>query len=250
MGGGRLSLADIEAHNRQFRRSLQLVSCYMDASTGQRWLSPLQFAVTFGLSRRTVYEMVRRGQLTTIRLGRQLRIAEPTTVYGPPAPPEDLRMLLSCEVAGLLGVQPQSVRKLARRHRIGYRMISGRRLYSLSDVRRVLAARALGRRRLRPGQSVHEGMVNWARNKLAALQGDLARFGLQEAEGDGTLPATLGGTIGGAEVDPAEALRACWAALGRMLTTGPVQAKAIPRTPSNNGPGGLPIGSERETEGA
>lgn len=192
------SLAEFNAYERQIRRKVRLVECHMDASTGQRWLKPLQFAVLFGLSLRTVYDMVRRGQLTTIRLGRQLRIADPGWVYQnlQPNPAEKVPILLSGEVAALLGIKPQSVRKLARRHWIGHRTIRGRRLYSPSDVRRLLAARALGHHRLRPGQSVHEGMICWTRTMLAQQEESRAKSGLQGAEEAGTPPRTPGNALG------------------------------------------------------
>ncbi|MCI0722764.1 MAG: helix-turn-helix domain-containing protein [Acidobacteria bacterium] len=185
------SLAEFNAYERQIRREVRLVECHMDASTGQRWLKPLQFAVLFGLSLRTVYGMVRRGQLVSVRLGRQLRIADPGWFYQDlqADPAETVPILYSCEVAVLLGIKPQSVRKLARRHRIGYQTIRGKRIYSLGDVRRLMAARGLRHRRLRPGQSVHQGMVSWTRGRLP-LQGEsMVKFGLQGAAKGGTLPS-------------------------------------------------------------
>ncbi|MCI0719184.1 MAG: helix-turn-helix domain-containing protein [Acidobacteria bacterium] len=239
-----MSLAEFDAHERKIQRGLKLVACYMDASTGQRWLTPLQLAVAYGLSRRTVYEMVRRGQLVSFRMGRQLRIGDPGWFYQnlQPDPAEDVGALLSCEVAAVMEVQPQSVRKLARRHRIGYRTVRGRRLYSLNDVRRLLAARAMGHRRLQPADNVHEGMARWIQGKLARLRETLGKLGLQEAEGGGTLTGTLGDDHGGTEAAFTEDLRACCAALDRLLARKPTQAKAIPQTPPKNGSGGLPNG--------
>ena len=152
-----------------YRRAIRLTTVLLDPSTGQRWLSPVQFWFIYGLSRRSIYRMIRRGQLTVMRLGREWRILDPGNmhIFQTRASAEDTYILLSSEVASLLKIQPQSVRKLARRHRIKFRTIAGRRLYYLTDVRRILAARGFGQRRLRPGQTVREGIVRWAQKRLA-----------------------------------------------------------------------------------
>ncbi len=132
-----------------------------------RWLTLNQFALLYGLSYDTAKKLVRRGQLPARRFGKEWRIFDEgmKLAIGPMRNSEDMFMLRTPEVADLLGISTDGVKKLRKRGSIKFRVLGGRRFYTLSEVRRILAERQLGKRGVKK-KDYRPGIVRWARKKL------------------------------------------------------------------------------------
>ena len=80
-------------------------------------------------------------------------------------PVEWLCILRQCDVARLLNMTTRGLRYLEVAGKAHYRLIGPRKRYSISEVRRLLAARALGHEP-RNRQETSAGMLRWASAQL------------------------------------------------------------------------------------
>lgn len=126
-----------------------------------------EFAVWYGLDRRTVRKMLRNSQLHGLRTPAGWRIPDP----GPPLVErmrqqylalEDAPFIRGVEAAELMGISSRRVRKLAEEGQLPCRMRAGRRLYALADILAVLDRRTQGRQR-QPGSYARPWVMDWAR---------------------------------------------------------------------------------------
>jgi DNA-binding transcriptional MerR regulator len=139
----------------------------------QRWLSVAELAAKYGVLPGTARRWVRKGRVTAIRVppvprGR-IYIADPrwTQIDAPATgdPSEWYCCLRQCEVAMLLGMTARGLRYLESAGRAHYLLIGGRKLYSVQEVRRLIAQRAIGNER-RNHQETRRGMLRWAASQL------------------------------------------------------------------------------------
>lgn len=86
-------------------------------------------------------------------------------VSGDPA--EWLCCLRQCDVALLLGITTRALRYMEVAGRAKYRLVGHRKLYSLSEVRRLLAQRQNGREKVTRSER-RMSLVDWAKWKLQA----------------------------------------------------------------------------------
>jgi hypothetical protein len=136
-------------------------------------MSTREFCATYGTTQWTARRWVREGKVTAIRVpaGPRARIFifDPgwTQIDTPSSadPAEWLCVLRQCDVAMLLNVTPRWLRHLENSGKAHYRLVGGRKRYSLSEVRRLIAQRALGHSP-RNRQEKNLGMLRWAFQKL------------------------------------------------------------------------------------
>ena len=139
----------------------------------RRWFSTAEFSAWYGTTTWTARRWVREGKVTAIRVpparGRiyildpgWLQIDTPTSTD----PAEWFCCLRQCEVATLLGITARALRYMESAGKARYRLVGGRKMYSVSEVRRLTAERKLGHRP-RNRQEAREGMLRWARWQLA-----------------------------------------------------------------------------------
>jgi len=135
------------------------------------FLTVWEFCHEYRVSRRTVYNWVRKGRLKVLRdaRGRIFRVIDPQWPVLDQSNHPDLVMRLGClkpgAVAALIGVHPATVRKMVYRGRLKPLWVGSQRRFSLAEVQRLIAERTLGH----PPKSrreVDEGIVQWARWKL------------------------------------------------------------------------------------
>jgi excisionase family DNA binding protein len=150
-----------------------------------------EFCTHYRISHRTVWNWVRTGRLKALRDagGRIFRLIDPQWPVLDESGDPDLVMRLAVlkpfEVAVLLGVLPSTVRKMNSQGRLRAVWVGSQRRYSLAEVRRVIAERALGHGpRNRRENSV--GMLRWATWKLGlrAADGGLENGALALASND------------------------------------------------------------------
>ena len=79
--------------------------------------------------------------------------------------------LRPCEVAAVLGVPPNAVRKMASHGRLKAVWVGSQRRFTISEVRRAIAERVLGHRP-RNSREISQGTIRWARWRLG-ISGDV-----------------------------------------------------------------------------
>ena len=79
--------------------------------------------------------------------------------------------LKPCEVAAVLGVLPNAIRKMASQGRLKAVWVRSHRRFTMSEVRRAIAERVLGHRP-RNSREISQGMIRWARLRLG-ISGDV-----------------------------------------------------------------------------
>jgi hypothetical protein len=132
-----------------------------------------EFCAKYGVTQWTARRWAREGKVTARHMppGSRTRviILDPgwTQIDTPPSadPAEWLCVLRQCDVAMLLNVTPRWLRYLENRGKAHYRLVGGRKRYSLSEVRRLIAERTLGHSP-RNRQEARLGMLRWAFGKL------------------------------------------------------------------------------------
>jgi excisionase family DNA binding protein len=80
--------------------------------------------------------------------------------------------LRACEVASVLGVLPNAVRKMASQGQLKAVWVGSQRRFTISEVRRAIAERVLGHRP-RNSREISQGMIRWARLRLK-IPGDVS----------------------------------------------------------------------------
>jgi len=132
-----------------------------------------EFCRCYRVTERTVWNWVKSGRLVAVRDsgGRILRLIDPQWPIfddksGDPNLVMRLAVLKTRDVAALLGVLPGTVRKMASEGRLRAVWVGSQRRFSLSEVRRAIAERALGRRPRNP-QEKNLGILRWAARQLA-----------------------------------------------------------------------------------
>lgn len=141
-----------------------------------KFITISEFCAQYRISARTVWTWARKGRLKVMRDsgGRIFRLVDPEWPVlddsGDPDLVMRLGMLRPGEVAALLGVLPSTVRKMASQGRLKAIRIGSQRRFSLGEVRRALAARALGHKP-KSRKETSQGMIRWARWKLGLTDG-------------------------------------------------------------------------------
>ncbi len=140
----------------------------------RRWFSTAEFSAWYGVMPGTARRWARQGKVTSIRVpptprGR-IYILDPqwTQIDAPTTgdPSDWYCCLRQCEVALLLGITARGLRYLETAGKAHYRLIGGRKLYSVQEIRRLMAERTRGHRP-RNRQEAREGLLRWARRQLA-----------------------------------------------------------------------------------
>jgi hypothetical protein len=138
-----------------------------------RWISAREFRLKYAVSAPTVRRWIELGRLTAIRRppvprGRIYVLDPGWTIIDPGSstdPVEWLCVLRQCDVARLLGVTTRALRYMEAAGKAHYRLVGGRKLYSLSQVRLLLAQRQHGRSNVTRSER-REALLRWARWKL------------------------------------------------------------------------------------
>jgi hypothetical protein len=142
------------------------------------WLTTREFSVAYGISVWTVRRWVKQGRVQHMRLPLSPRgrivIRDPEWArLDPPTsddPAEWLCVFRQCEVAALLGVTSRTLRNWERTRGVNFKIIGGRKAYSLHEVRRLLAMRENGWR-FSGARLERLLMVRWAGQKLRSTSG-------------------------------------------------------------------------------
>jgi len=136
-----------------------------------RLMTIAEFCQQYRICPRTVWNWVRKGRLKAARDagGRIYRLVDPGWPQLDDSNHPELVMRLGVlkpgQVAVLLGVRPSTVRKMASSGRLKAIKVGTQRRFSVGEVQKALAARALGRRPKNRNE-VDEGVIRWARWKL------------------------------------------------------------------------------------
>jgi excisionase family DNA binding protein len=77
------------------------------------------------------------------------------------------------EVAAVLGVVPNTVRKMVAQGRLKAILVGSQRRFTISEVRRAIAERMLGHKP-RSSRETSKGMIQWGRGRLGR-SGDFSR---------------------------------------------------------------------------
>jgi DNA-binding transcriptional MerR regulator len=141
----------------------------------QRWISAREFSIRYAVSAPTVRRWIKLGRLTAFRRppgprGR-VYVLEPNWMIIDPGtatdPAEWLCVLRQADVARLLGVTTRALRYMEAAGKAQYRVVGGRKLYSVSQVRLLLAQRQQGRSKVTRKER-REALLRWAKSKLSS----------------------------------------------------------------------------------
>ena len=141
--------------------------------TAERWLTVAAFSALYGTTRETTRRWCRQGRLKFIRIPprpyAKLLILDPkwsqVDAVTSEDPSEWIAMLRQCDIAALIGVSARAIRFMEAKGQVRCKIVGGRKRYSLGEVRRLLAERALGRKP-RNRREASLGMLRWAYRKL------------------------------------------------------------------------------------
>lgn len=139
----------------------------------RRWISTGEFCARYGVSPQTARRWCRQGRLKFVRVPprphARLLILDPEWIQldavTPGDPSEWLTVLRQCDVARLLAVTPRALRYMEAAGRARYRLVGHRKLYSLGEVRRLLAQRQNKRENVTRRER-REGLLGWATSRL------------------------------------------------------------------------------------
>jgi hypothetical protein len=137
------------------------------------WLRTSEFCLKYGVSRCTARRWALEGRVAAVRIPPRPRgriyILDPQWIRIAPSrsndPVEDLCILRQCDVALLLGVTARNLRYMEGAGRAKFRLVGHRKLYSLSEVRRLLARQQNGREKVSKGER-QASLLRWAVSKL------------------------------------------------------------------------------------
>lgn len=137
----------------------------------EKWISPPQYALRYGLHRRTVLKWIRQGRVRSVRRGKDYLVLDPgiLEVANPLAriiTEKDVAPIFrGTEVAEMLGITPRALRLYSQGGRIGYTTKGGKRRYSIRDVREIIALRTMNATRASRSQ-VRKSIVEWGKERL------------------------------------------------------------------------------------
>jgi hypothetical protein len=139
----------------------------------ERWLSVVEFSALYGTTRETARRWCRQGRVKFIRIPprphARILILDPNwsqvDAVTSDDPCEWITVLQQRDLAALLGISARAVRYKEARGEVRYKLVGGRKRYSISEARRLLAERALGRKPLNRREA-SLGMLRWAYRKL------------------------------------------------------------------------------------
>jgi hypothetical protein len=144
-----------------------------DKSPRECWLRTSEFAAKYGVTVWTARRWAREGKVTAIRVppGPRARIfvKDPGWVQvdlpSSSDPAEWVCIFSQREAALLLNISPRWLRYLESAGRAHYRLVGHRKLYSICEIRRLIAERTLGHTP-RNRRERRAGMLRWAFQKL------------------------------------------------------------------------------------
>lgn len=153
--------------------ALRSVAQNSGSESTKRWISGREFRVRYAVSAPTVRRWIKKRKLTAIRIPPGVRgrvyVLDPQWITLDPGsstdPVERLCVLRQADVARLLGITPRALRYRESSGAANYRLIGGRKLYSVSEVRRLLAQRQTGRQTVTRGER-QVSLLQWARSRL------------------------------------------------------------------------------------
>jgi hypothetical protein len=156
--------------------SSHLFSESPSSKTTARWLSVLEFCAIYGTSPVTARRWARQGRVKFIhvppRKWGRLFILDPHWIRLDPPTSTDasdwLCVFRQCDVALLLGVTTRALRYMETDGRAKFRLVGNRKVYSLTEIRRLLAQRQNRKRRTTRGER-QMSLVRWAASKLKIL---------------------------------------------------------------------------------
>lgn len=139
-----------------------------------RYLTLQQFARAYEVDVEWVKWAIRQGRLnaTTTASGRIARVEAPEYLEIPDNPADDWYILHENEIAEIVGITPRMLRMLADEGKIRPRRIpkkegalirNGKRRYSVSDLRTIIAARIDP---ATPGHERREKLIRWAIERI------------------------------------------------------------------------------------
>lgn len=154
-------------------RPSELISESADTKPRPRWLRTFEFGIIYGVTPATARRWARQGRVQFAQVppharGRIFILDPQWTVIDPPSssdPSEWLCVLRQCDVARLLGITPRGLRYIESSGKANYRLVGHRKLYSLSEMRRLLAQRQNGREKVTRSER-QTSVFRWARSKL------------------------------------------------------------------------------------
>jgi hypothetical protein len=140
---------------------------------GRRWLRVAEFSALYGVMPGTARRWAKQGRVTAIRVppGPRARIyiVDPGwTQFDAPTsqdPAEWFCFLRQSEAAALLGITARGLRYLETAGKAHYRLVGHRKLYSVSELRRLIAQRTL-MRRSGNSQEKRRAILRWAHSQL------------------------------------------------------------------------------------
>lgn len=118
-----------------------------------RWMSTAEFCDWYSVSPWTARRWAKQGRVKFVRVppgprGRLLILDPKWTeidTTGSSDPIEWLCLLRQCDVAELLGITPRALRYMEAAGKAKFQMVGDRKLYNISECRRLLAQRQTGR---------------------------------------------------------------------------------------------------------
>src|SRR5271156_2687130 len=136
-----------------------------------RWITTTEYALKYGLSRRTPWKWAREGKVQSFRKGKRHMVLDPEVMEK--ANPSS--MLITDEdlmpyfrggdVARLLGIAERTVHRYASMGKIGHKKIGNHRYYSVKDMRELRAIFALNKENP-TGKEKRAVMLEWGRKRL------------------------------------------------------------------------------------
>jgi hypothetical protein len=141
--------------------------------TSPRFYTPQQFARVYQIQPLQIAFLLRKGILRGVKIGNHVRIEDPGLYLSIPEEIDDAwPVLRESEIAAVLGITPRMVRKLAedgviRPRRLPGKMNArerhGKRIYSMSDLRTLIAYRSDPEAK---GAAKSAAIVKWAIEKV------------------------------------------------------------------------------------
>jgi hypothetical protein len=142
-------------------------------SSTARWLTVSEFCEEYQLSAWTARRWARKGLVKFYRLpprprGRMFILDPCWKVIDQPISNDPIEWwcgLRQCDVAELLQITPRALRHMEAAGKANYRLVGCRKLYSISEVRRLLAQRQTGREKVTRNER-QRSLLEYAKWKL------------------------------------------------------------------------------------
>lgn len=137
-----------------------------------QWITPPQYAVKYGLNRRTVYSWAKDGKIQSVRKGRDFFVLDPEVdLFANPhlreVHDEELFPILrGTEVASISGVSPRRLRAYCELGWITPTKINRSRRYSIKNLREVIALRNNKKRKKLVAKEKREVILAMVKKRL------------------------------------------------------------------------------------